>query len=360
MFLKLKQRKIMMNDVKIGQCFIWTDTQADWDRRYELRTTFVNSPRTGGKYEITDEAVKNLYDKDTVFRLKLTTWLAEQRLLMNITTPQITGSVLGNITRRGRLPLNEQTNLLLKYLYEKAGSKIGGKVEVRIMDKFEKIMYDQPNENISEKRDGWLPSISVDYVCAYSETEDAGEADNMLIMLSKKGWLQYEDLERNYICELTFEGIERIAPIENQNIESNQAFVAMWFDPDMDKIYENAIAPAIEESGYKPMRIDKKNHNNKIDDEIVAEIKRSKFLIADFSQNGEEARGGVYYEAGFAKGLGIEVIFTCRKENEKNLHFDTRQYNHIIWESEKDLKTQLENRIGATVGDGPLKGNVEA
>ena len=42
---------------------------------------------------------------------------------------------------------------------------------------------------------------------------------------------------------------------------------------------------------------------NKIDDEIVAEIRRSKFIIADFSHGSDGARGGVYFEAGFAHGL---------------------------------------------------------
>ena len=40
------------------------------------------------------------------------------------------------------------------------------------------------------------------------------------------------------------------------------------------------------------------------------QIRKSKFLIADFTGQ----RGGVYYEAGFAYGLGLPVIWTCRKD----------------------------------------------
>ena len=107
--------------------------------------------------------------------------------------------------------------------------------------------------------------------------------------------------------------------------------------------------------GYRAMRIDKKEHNNKIDDEIIAEIKRSKFLVADFSHGKNGIRRGVYYEAGFAHGLGIPVIFTCCKNDESKLHFDTRQFNHIIWKNAEDLKKQLKDRIGATLGDSPSK-----
>jgi hypothetical protein len=102
------------------------------------------------------------------------------------------------------------------------------------------------------------------------------------------------------------------------------------------------------------IRIDKKEHNNKIDDEILAEIRRSRFLIADFTCEPKNVRGGVYYEAGFAQGLGIPVIWTCRETSLADLHFDTRQYSHIVWKTPADLFTQLKNRIGATIGDGPL------
>jgi nucleoside 2-deoxyribosyltransferase len=46
-------------------------------------------------------------------------------------------------------------------------------------------------------------------------------------------------------------------------------------------------------------------------------------LIADFSG----LRSGVFFEAGFAKGLGREVIFTVRKADVDQLkeHFDTIQ-----------------------------------
>ena len=58
----------------------------------------------------------------------------------------------------------------------------------------------------------------------------------------------------------------------------------MWFDESMDQAFEVGIEPAIEEAGYKPLRIDRKEHVNKIDDEIIAELRRSRFVVADFTQ----------------------------------------------------------------------------
>ena len=129
----------------------------------------------------------------------------------------------------------------------------------------------------------------------------------------------------------------------------------MWFHETMDEVYDKGIKPGIEAAGYKPLKIDQEEHTNKkIDDEIIAGIRRSRFLVADFTQGQDGARGGVYFEAGFAYGLGIPVIHTCREDVVDKLAFDTRQYNHILWETPEDLRDALAKRISARIGDGPL------
>ena len=103
----------------------------------------------------------------------------------------------------------------------------------------------------------------------------------------------------------------------------------------------------IEDAGYLALRIDNKEHNDKICDEIIAEIRRSKFVVADFTEN----RGGVYFEAGFALGLGIPVIWTVQQDflKKEGVHFDTRQYNHIAYKTGDELRSRLNNRIRATI-----------
>jgi nucleoside 2-deoxyribosyltransferase len=78
---------------------------------------------------------------------------------------------------------------------------------------------------------------------------------------------------------------------------------------------------------------------------IVAEIRKSKFLVADFTGH----RGGVYFEAGLMMGLGRPVIFTCRDADLSSAHFDTRQYNHIGWTTPAELREKLKRRIEATI-----------
>jgi hypothetical protein len=152
----------------------------------------------------------------------------------------------------------------------------------------------------------------------------------------------------------TASGWERIESLETKATSNEQAFVAMWFDASMNEAYANGFLPAIEKAGYKPLRIDKKHHIDKIDDEIIAEIRRSRFVVSDFTCEPSKVRGGVYFEAGFAMGLGIPVIWTAKDTSVNDLHFDTRQYNHIVWTTPSELYEQLLMRIGAVIGDGPL------
>lgn len=148
-------------------------------------------------------------------------------------------------------------------------------------------------------------------------------------------------------------GWEHLEQIKKINIDSRQGFVAMWFDDGLKKVYDEVITPAIIEAGYKPHRVDQREHNNKIDDEIIAEIRKSRFVLADFTGH----RGGVYYEAGFAKGMGIEVFWTCRKDEIEKLHFDIRQYNSIDWEPDKleDFKKRITLRIESVIGRGTYR-----
>ncbi|MFC1510155.1 hypothetical protein ACFL49_00655 [Candidatus Omnitrophota bacterium] len=145
--------------------------------------------------------------------------------------------------------------------------------------------------------------------------------------------------------KLTFDGWKKFDKLRTKTILSTQVFVAMSFDEKHKYIYHDAIYPACEKCKFDAFRIDSKDHNEKICDRIVAEIKRSKFLIADFTGQ----KHGVYFEAGFARGLNIPVIWCCHKKDFKKLHFDTRQYNHIKWETTEDLKSQLIDKIDSTI-----------
>lgn len=162
-------------------------------------------------------------------------------------------------------------------------------------------------------------------------------------------------------------GYARIQQLENEPPGgSPQAFVAMWFDDSRLVYYTDAIAPAIQDAhkGYievESVRIDYVPHNDKICDKIISEIRKSHYVVADVTGN----NAGAYYEAGFAQGLGIPVIWAVDENvaKEKPMHFDVRQYNTVFYSSVEDLKEKLTARIARTIPiqylsyrkEGPLR-----
>lgn len=142
-----------------------------------------------------------------------------------------------------------------------------------------------------------------------------------------------------------------IPPISKQN----QIFVAMKFSDETNEFYENAYKPIIQSLNYSAMRIDEKEYTGLIIEEIQKEITHSVALIADLTGN----RGGVYYEAGIAKGLQlcnhpIKLILTCEKnffDNER-VHFDVSGDNILLYNSVDELKNKLKNRLTAVLSSG--------
>jgi len=120
----------------------------------------------------------------------------------------------------------------------------------------------------------------------------------------------------------------------------------MWFTDEMSRIYEEGIRPALVNTGLQPFLVSEPYHDGRIDDLIIGEIRRSGFLIADFTGH----RPNVYFEAGFAMGLGVYVVRTCRESDIKALHFDQRQYRCTPWETADGLRKQLEEHIRAIRG----------
>ena len=175
-------------------------------------------------------------------------------------------------------------------------------------------------------------------------------------------------------CSLTSKGWEQIEKRRQSQSSSNTAFVAMWFD-DVTENFREQTRQAVIQAGYKPVFADEEQHNGYIMDKVIVSIKNAKFVIADltcYSENSDDkdkpkngVRGGVYFEAGFAKGLGKEVILTCKdaRECRARIHFDTQQINTIFWTENKDgqllaykknFVDELKFRIQATIGQGPI------
>jgi hypothetical protein len=110
----------------------------------------------------------------------------------------------------------------------------------------------------------------------------------------------------------------------------------------MNNMYDKAIEPAVRDAGYRPIGVDRTEHVNRIDDEIIGRIKAGRFMVADFTGH----RQGVYFEAGMMLGLARTVIWMCKDEELAASHFDTRQYNFINCKSAEEAQKRVRPNHG--------------
>ncbi|MDQ7780634.1 MAG: hypothetical protein RDV41_13150 [Planctomycetota bacterium] len=181
-----------------------------------------------------------------------------------------------------------------------------------------------------------------DYPVAFAR--DRRELDYFARCLCGMSILQMDITNNNFAkFTLTPGGWQRYEILKKSRLLSKQAFVAMASGEKMKDVFQNGISKAIVEAGYEPLLIEIEEHNERICDRIIAEIRRSKFVVADVTCH----RPNVYFEAGFAMGLNLEVFFTCREDAFDQRHFDTSQYKHTLWKTPEDLYTSLLWRIKA-------------
>lgn len=329
-----------------AQCAIWQT------RTYNLDPAGngfqYNSPRAGGLYEITGSAKTTVGHLNARQKAYLTTWLVGQRWL-GVKCPKVTSAQIEASKAAIPLAVFDRRDRLLRVIATHTPA-LG-----QTMDYYDRRVMWVVGEPVRENSH-WAEQ---DALLAATESIEIDEVETLIAFAVEQGLLSNKSG-----LALTFDGHAHLDRLRGAATDSLQGFVAMWFGAEVAEAYDKGIAPAITDAGYKPMRIDQKEHNNKIDDEIIAEIRRSRFVVADFTcgliGEGEAEtaipRGGVYYEAGFAQGLGIPVIWMCREDHIKHVQFDTRQFNHITWTTPEELREKLHNRIGALLGDGPLRG----
>lgn len=294
----------------------------------------VVSPRADGGYRISGTALKMLKDQSPPVRARLTTWIVDQHR-SGESVPFISSDVVKAAQEARPIRIGARRDRLFLALATENPTpgwrfEIGGQVTTESMRYKNRLM-------------AW--------------TESAADADlsKLISMLAEEGYFKVEGILEKIF--LTNKGFEHLEALESSNVNSRQAFVAMWFDDSMNEA-ASAIEEAVRDAGYEPLIISNKEHNGDINDAIISEIRRSRFVVADFTCGTVGAdqdktgvpRGGVYFEAGFAKGLGLEVIWSCRKDCMAFVHFDTNHISHVVWADPTDLRERLTRRIGAIMG----------
>jgi predicted metal-dependent phosphotriesterase family hydrolase len=135
-----------------------------------------------------------------------------------------------------------------------------------------------------------------------------------------------------------------------------QAFIIMQIgNPELDRLYERALVPAIEACGLTPRRVDRHTRGGLLASEIISFIEESEILVADLTNE----RPNCYLEVGYALGLGkfTNLILTAREDHDPEsprhrtggprVHFDLAGYDILFWRADRlaALRQELEKRI---------------
>ena len=183
-----------------------------------------------------------------------------------------------------------------------------------------------------------------DYPLAYAK--NATEFIALIKLLEEGGYVRLlGETNVDVHAVLSANGWNIAKKFEKSNQESDQGFIAVWFDDSMNESAA-AIEEAIKKSGFKPMYIKYEHFAEKIYDKALTEIRQSRFLVVDLTGN----RPSVFFEAGFAHGLGIETLYVYKEgvgEENFPLEFYVRHYQCYRYKDSSELTEILTNAISA-------------
>jgi hypothetical protein len=186
---------------------------------------------------------------------------------------------------------------------------------------------------------------NVDYPLGYCK--NAGGFNYLLGYLQEEALFGAVDMNSQ---QLTVRGWERIRALREDHGHGSQVFVAMPFGEEYRATFDEALEPAIRAAGYAPNIMSESKVPGVIDVQMLLEIRRSRLLVAEMTGT----NAGAYFEAGYALGRGIPVIFCLSQaESIRDQHFDTRHHNYIHWANLEELENELQVRIEFAIGKGP-------
>jgi len=138
-------------------------------------------------------------------------------------------------------------------------------------------------------------------------------------------------LEKKRRFQLTMAGWERYAALKQARNESRTAFMAMKFgDAELNGVVDQCFRPAVSRAGFELRVLTDQQRAGLIDDQMRAALISARFVVADLTHDSF----GAYWEAGFADGRGLPVIYTCKrtKWDDAKTHFDTNHMTTVIWD----------------------------
>jgi hypothetical protein len=195
--------------------------------------------------------------------------------------------------------------------------------------------------------------------CALLLTDEPGNLESFVSAMGELGYLPHVPSGRtvhlNYRYTLSTRGWSRVRELRktsptlsnrvfcafpNRNTNSEEDRIISQQSTDLFAAIQVPVQPLI------PYRVEADHQATQINDAIVAGLRGARFVIADLSHH----RPNVYYEAGFAQGLGTPVVFICRSDLRRDTHFDVASHRILEWSPDtlpafaQELKVHLQAR----------------
>ena len=152
-------------------------------------------------------------------------------------------------------------------------------------------------------------------------------------------------INRNEIIQAVIEGVLERLKVEmpsalplQDTIDEKLVFVIASFQLDMEPAFE-AIQAAASAVGLRAQRVKDVTGDYKISDKMLAMIRQAKLIVADLTHE----RPNVYFELGYARGLGKTVI-TIMREGSK-VHFDVQDWTYLPYIDSRPLERDLIERF---------------
>jgi hypothetical protein len=138
--------------------------------------------------------------------------------------------------------------------------------------------------------------------------------------------------------------LQGAGPTSMRNLSTHSAepvcFVVMQFSSEFDDLFSEVIRPTCEEFGYKVVRADDYYGNGLIIDDITRSIREASVVIADVTPN----NANVFYEVGFAHGIGKPTILLSDRKREK-LPFDISGFRTLFYDNTIGGKSAVQERL---------------
>ncbi|MFA6475664.1 MAG: hypothetical protein WCV88_05740 [Patescibacteria group bacterium] len=198
---------------------------------------------------------------------------------------------------------------------------------------------------------GELIQINLDHDYPIAYATNSREFIALLNLLIASGYIENTSRPTGvWHVQLSLKGWESTKGILSNQQEKDRAFLAVWFDDEMDPVIAS-MKKVVSSAGYNPICLKGEHFSDPIMIKALSEIKQSRFIVADLTG----MRQSVFFEIGFAHALDIEIIYVIKngadldEADRSKLEYYVSHYQCHRYNNTDALEIILHDAIGARI-----------